>query len=126
MHLEEITVKVLVFPRVWNEVRSEFKGDHEYDKSVSTMTSHKFFCSKSNTVRILEEICLLARIDFPPYSDVLPTKKWGLVRMVGPSIVFYLWAILPNIFELRMSLHTFVIDFTPPPPVATPLLLKSD
>ena len=67
-----MAVKFLGVSRVWNEVKYDLKGEHEYDAPVSTITSYGFYSRNPNTVRFLEVISLLESIDFPPssYMDI--------------------------------------------------------
>ena len=112
MNSEEMPAKVLGVSRVWNEVKYELKRDHVYDAPVSTITSHGFWIRKSNSIRVLDTIYLLARIVFPP-SDVMVIRSsivvhgWqnvSLVNQMGWSFIPSIWSTVSSIFYLLCTM----------------------
>ena len=81
-------VKVLGVSRVWNEVKHDLKGDHEYDPPISPITSHGFCFTKPNAVRFQDFISLVVSISLLCF---IWQVKNGLVNV--KKLLIQLWVL---------------------------------
>ena len=118
VHPDEIPVKVLYFSRVWNEMISYLKGEHEYDPPVCTIRSHGFCITNSNTFRVLEVIYLLVNISFPPSFDMARSSSTGahgwqnvsFYNHMGWRFMLYIWGTGSSRRYLLISMIYHKID----------------
>ena len=99
IHPEEMPPKFVGVSRVWNEVQYDLKGEHDYDPSVSPITSHGLCITKPNVVRVLYVISLAVSISFHPsaYMDKISSvvahgcQNVSFYNHLGWSFMLLVW-----------------------------------